>query len=252
MTWNPLKKNCMTQKPALSQGLASYEDERTLELTYNKLQELEENTRKVYKEVKTTEECLLELHKAEDKLASDLCNSQILQEDDELKSVCNQYGDAVYQMGHRTEDLVDLSQRTVVEPLKKLSGEFPQIQNAVKRRDLTLAETLRAQNKFQKQDKLEKTGQNIVKTEQLRKGFQSAKDDFEKQNRLLVMELPELYERRVDYFQPSLQALVCSQVDYFGECTTLFSRFPGSRTGAYEQMMDKNINQIKSLSIVNS
>ena len=29
---------------------------------------------------------------------------------------------------YRTEDLVDLSQRTVVEPLKKLSGEFAQIQ----------------------------------------------------------------------------------------------------------------------------
>lgn len=252
MAWNPLRKPALCQKPALSQGLASYDDDRMLELTYNKLQEMEENTKKVYKEIKTTEECLLELHKAEDKLASDLSNSQICQEDEELKAMCNQYGDAVYQMGHRTEDLVDLSQRTVVEPLKKLSGEFAQIQNAVKRRDLTLAETQRAQSKFEKQEKLEKTGQNIVKTEQLRKGFQSAKDDFEKQNRLLIMELPELYERRVDYFQPSLQALVCSQVDYFGECTTLFSRFPGSRTGAYETTMDKQINQIKALSIVNS
>ena len=32
-------------------------------------------------------------------------------------------------------------------------------QNAVKRRDLTLAETQRAQSKFEKQEKLEKTGQ---------------------------------------------------------------------------------------------
>ena len=40
---------------------------------------MEENTKKVYKEIKITEECLLELHKAEDKLASDLSNSQICQ-----------------------------------------------------------------------------------------------------------------------------------------------------------------------------
>jgi len=252
MAWNPLKKPSLCQKPVLSQGLATYDNDRTLELTYNKLQELEENSKKVYKEVKITEECLTELHKAEEKLAQDLSSSLICQEDEELKNICNQYGDAVYQMGHRTEDLVDLSQRTVVEPLKKLSNEFPHVQNAVKKRDLTLAETQRAQAKLEKQDKLEKTGQNIVKTEQCRKGFQSAKDDFDKQNRLLLMELPELYERRVDYFQPSLQALVCSQVDYFGECTTLFSRFPGSRTGTYEQVMDQRINEIKSLSIVNS
>ena len=32
-------------------------------------------------------------------------------------------------------------------------------QNTVKRRDLTLAETQRAQSKFEKQEKLEKTGQ---------------------------------------------------------------------------------------------
>ena len=31
-------------------------------------------------------------------------------------------------MGHNTEDLTELSKRTVVEPMKKLAGEFPQIQ----------------------------------------------------------------------------------------------------------------------------
>ena len=30
--------------------------------------------------------------------------------------------------GHNTEDLMDLGQRTVVDPMKKLAGEFPHIQ----------------------------------------------------------------------------------------------------------------------------
>ena len=63
LQWNPLKKAALCQKPALSQGFASYEDERLLELSYVKLQELEENTKKVYKEVKRSEDCIKDLNR---------------------------------------------------------------------------------------------------------------------------------------------------------------------------------------------
>ena len=42
--------------------------------------------------------------------------------------MCDNYSTVVYQMGHATEDMAELSQRTVVDPMKKLSGEFPSIQ----------------------------------------------------------------------------------------------------------------------------
>ena len=44
-----------------------------------------------------------------------------------------------YQMGHCTDDLVQLSQKTVVEPMKKLTTEFEAITAAIKRRNLALA-----------------------------------------------------------------------------------------------------------------
>jgi len=53
--------------------------------------------------------------------------------------------------------------------------------------------------------RLEKTGNNIVKTDQAKRTYLMAKDDFEKANRLLLLELPQFYDRRIDYFQPSLQ-----------------------------------------------
>jgi len=40
----------------------------------------------------------------------------------------------------------------------------------------------------------------------------AAKADFEAQNTLLLEELPHLYDSRVEYFQPSLQAFVSAQV----------------------------------------
>jgi len=255
LSWNPLKKSALCQKPALSQGLASYEDDRELEMTYVRLQEQEENTKKLYKEVKRSEDCLSCLHKAEEKLASDLVNSDICQGDPELKTMCDKYVSVVYQQGHNTEDLMDLGQRTVVEPMKKLAGEFPHIQAAIKKRDQTLAEVIRNQQKWEKMQKLERTGQNIVKTEQAKKCFQASKEDFEKQNRLLVMELPQFYEKRVEYFQPSLQALIRSQVDYYGESTRLFSNMiPGTcdRSKEGSEAVEQKLSQIKSLSIVGS
>ena len=47
-------------------------------------------------------------------------------------------GSLVYQMGHNTEDMVQLAQQTVRNPMKKINGEFPNIQAAIKRRDMAL------------------------------------------------------------------------------------------------------------------
>ena len=59
--------------------------------------------------------------------------------------------------------------------------------------------------KHEKMSKLERTGGNIVKMEQAKRSYQLARDDYNKANRLLLLELPQFYEKRVDYFQPSLQ-----------------------------------------------
>lgn len=254
LNWNPLKKASLHQKPLLSQGLASHEDDRLMEMTFVKLQELEENSRKLHKEVKRSEDCLQELHRIEEKLVSDLSSSAVCQESNELKTLCENYSTVMYQMGHATEDLTELSQRTVVEPMKKLSNEFPSIQAALKRRDQTLQEVQRNQQKLDKLLKLERTGPNIVKTEQMRKTFHLSREDFEKQNRLLLLELPQFYEKRVEYFQPSLQALIRSQVDYYGENTRLFATLMGEsspdRAASQPDKVAKQLAQIKSLSIV--
>ena len=63
--------------------------------------------------------------------------------------------------------------------------------------------------------KLERTGGNVVKMEQAKRGYQMARDDYEKANRLLLMELPQFYEKRVDYFQPSLQVALCPEAYVF-------------------------------------
>ena len=81
LPWNPLKKvaGSLNAKPLLSEGMVSMDDDRSLEITYVNLQEMEENSKKIQREVKKYEECLLGLQRADDKLASDLANSQLCQ-----------------------------------------------------------------------------------------------------------------------------------------------------------------------------
>jgi len=257
MSWNPLKKGTgqLSTKPQLSQGLATHEEDRELEINFNNLQGMEENSKRLYKEVRKYQECLGNLQKCEDKLASDLssCNH----EDAELKKLSDDYSSVVYQMGHVTDDLVQLSQRSVVDPMKKITTEFPNIQVAIKKRDLLLAECQRNHQKWEKLAKLEKTGNNIVKAEQAKRSYQLAKDDFDKANRLLLLELPQFYSRRIDYFQPCLQALIRSQVDYYGESTRLFTNLvsttpdksPLVSDEEYKKDIDNKLTQIRALSI---
>lgn len=256
LPWNPLKKveRSLHSKPVLSEGLVSVDDDRTLEITYVNLQEMEDSSRKIQKEVKKYEECLVSLQRADDKLSSDLNNSQLCQDHQELRRMSDELGSLVYQMGHNTEDMVQLAQRTVREPMKKINQEYPQIQAAVKKRDLALQEAHRAQIKY---EKLEKSGASAGKREQARRCYLSAKDDFEKANKLLLLELPQFYDRRIEFFQPCLQALVRSQVDYYGCSTRLHTKL-GNTTDAsssdeqFNSDLEKRLSEIRALSIVGS
>jgi len=262
MAWKELlKKPYLSQRPQLSQGLATHAEDRELELAFKNLKDLEDHCKKLYKEVRRHEECANGLHRLERKMSSDLTNSPSCREYEEtenLRKISEGYQSVVYQLGHATGDLTHLSQKTVVEPMKKLTAEFGSIAAALKKRDATLSECLKCQSKLEKLSK-DKTIANQVKIEQAKKSYLQSKEDFESQNRLLLLELPQFYEKRVDYFQPCLQALIRAQVDYYGESTRLFTHLVSTNKDTkyqsneeFQEELDKNISVIKSLSIVSN
>ena len=67
----------------------------------------------------------------------------------------------------------------------------------------------KCQAKYEKLAKAEKTGANVVKAEAAKKAYQSAKDEFDHQN-------------RCDYDDFLDQGLA---LDYFNTCRTWFPRF---------------------------
>ena len=88
--------------------------------------------------MKRYEDCIQSMHKLEQKMSSELTNSPACQEEESLRKIADDYQSVVYQMNHASGDLVQLSQKTVVEPMKKLTGEFAAIAAAIKKRDAAL------------------------------------------------------------------------------------------------------------------
>ena len=260
MAWI-LRKSHLQAKPVLSQGLAHPNEDRQLELGYQNLRQLEDVSKKVYKEVRRYGDSVALLHRLEQTLASDLSNSPVCHSDETLRQIAEEYSSVVYQLGHATNDLTQLTTKTVVDPMKKLNAEFAFIAAALKRRDEALNECLKLQSKFEKLNKLEKTGANVAKTSEAKGAFVASKDRFDKANKLLLLELPQFYEKRVDYFQPCLQALIRAQVEYFGETTRLFTHLVATKSPEsgmislrsdkdHQDDVDKKFAELKSLSIV--
>lgn len=52
----------------------------------------------------------------------------------------------------------------------------------------------------------------FLSTPQAREELRPVRDDFEAKNKQLLDEMPKFYHSRIDYFQPSFEALIRAQV----------------------------------------
>lgn len=206
-----------------SNNTGSLADDRQMEINYVNLKTMEENTRNLAKEMCRYEECVGKLQDFELCLSSSLLNCSLCREDPPLRSVAECYHSVVYQTRDHTENLKMIARRTVAEPCKKLGPEFNNVASALKKRELAIKECHNAIAKHDKIVKAPKTGQNIVKLTQAKRALESAQEELDSQNKLLLLEMPQFHEKRLEYFQPCLQALVRSQVNYYGETNALYT-----------------------------
>ncbi|KFM72854.1 Bridging integrator 3-like protein, partial [Stegodyphus mimosarum] len=252
MSWNPLRKlQRYGSKPYLVQG-----DEVVLEKHVSKLEQLENSTKKLYKDTKKYENCILEASHSEKKMTSDLSNSLLCHDEEKLRSLVEEWHSFISQANAFDEDLVLVTRRTVVEPLKKFQGVFADTRGALKKREQAMQDCVKANQKVQKLEEKEKTGANIVKLEAARQNLANLEEDFRGQDRVLKSELPLLYEGRIEYFQPCLEALIKAQVEHSGNSANLFKdTIPSLNSFTFSDMelmelQNQRLSEIHSLSIV--
>ncbi|NWI84662.1 BIN3 protein, partial [Pitta sordida] len=228
--------------------------ERDFEREYGKLQQLEDQTKKLQKDMKKSTDADL-AHGGKCVPFKPLCCAQ------NPKTILA-WAPCAFPTNLTRNCLffcfpqVNQIQKTVIEPLKKFSSVFPSLTMAVKRREQTLQDYKRLQAKVEKYEEKERTGPVLAKLHQARERLRPVKEDFEAKNKQLLEEMPKFYSSRIDYFKPSFESLVRAQVVYytemhkiFGDLTAQIDR-PGLSDEQRERENDAKLGELRALSIV--
>ncbi|XP_062452747.1 bridging integrator 3 isoform X1 [Rhea pennata] len=236
--------------------------ERDFEREYGKLQQLEDQTKKLQKDMKKSTDADLAMSKSAVKIASDLLSNPLCEQDPVFLEMVTAFDTAMKRMDSFNQEKVNQIQKTVIEPLKKFSSVFPSLNVAVKRREQTLQDYKRLQSKVEKYEEKEKTGPVLAKLHQAREELRPVKEDFEAKNKQLLEEMPKFYSSRIDYFKPSFESLVRAQpafsrqVVYYTEMHKIFGDLtaqidePGLSDEQRERENEVKLSELRALSIV--
>lgn len=248
MSWNPFKK----AKPSPKQTA-----DREFEREVARFNQLEGATKKIYKNTKKHGDGLSALSKAELRIYQDLATSPVSQ-DELFKEPLQECTACAERLDELRQELAYRNQKTVAEPMKKFSSVFPSVNAAIKRRDQALQDYQKYQAKVLKLQEREKTPQNLAKLDANNQALAVAKLDYERQNAVMLADLPQLIEGRIDYFEPSFEAMIRSGASYYSQASEALSDLTnklGWKKGELsdedcQQQLQQKLAEIKSLSIV--
>ncbi|MEE6508776.1 hypothetical protein FKM82_022855 [Ascaphus truei] len=173
---------------------------------------LEDQTKKLQKEMKKSIEADLSMSKSAVRISSDLLANPLCEQDTAFLEMVTALDTAMKRMDAFNQEKVNQIQKTVMDPLKRFGSVFPSLNMAVKRREQALQEYKRLQSKVEKYEEKERTGAIIAKLHQARDELRPVREDFEAKNHQLLDEMPKFYNSRIDFFKPSFQALIRAQV----------------------------------------
>uniref|UniRef100_A0A8V0ZIA5 Bridging integrator 3 n=1 Tax=Gallus gallus TaxID=9031 RepID=A0A8V0ZIA5_CHICK len=242
--------------------------ERDFEREYGKLQQLEEQTKKLQKDMKKSTDADLAMSKAAVKISSDLLSNPLCEQDAAFLGVVTAFDTAMRRMDSFNQEKVNQIQKTVIEPLKNGCGAvwaavsrrfgsvFPSLNMAVKRREQTLQEYRRLQAKVEKYEEKERSGPGLAKLHQAREELRPVRADFEAKNQQLLQEMPKFYSSRSDYFTPSFEALLRAQVVFYSEMRSIFGDLTAQigRAALSDELREREnegrLGELRALSIV--
>ncbi|KAI8971362.1 hob3 protein [Pilobolus umbonatus] len=139
---------------------------------------------------------------------------------------------------------------TVLEPLGRYCSYFPEVNEAIKRRQKKLLDYDNQKTKVRKLiDRPSEDPQKLPRAEQ---EANIARELYESLNTIIINDLPKLVELRVPYIDPSFEALVKSQLRF---CQTSYEQLEGLRnhfppdSDTADNRVDDVLQQMRELTI---
>lgn len=263
MTWNPLKKNYLTQRPTAAPPLLSHTEDKELDLVVQRLIYVESAIRKLTKEMKKYIGALVNLDRADQRLSTNLSSSGLVQNNDDYRRIVEEYFSVAMQVGKNIQEMTSLCHKTFIEPLKKLRNQFAAIAAAIAKREELVATWKYSYNRVKKlQEKKDRTASHIAKLERERRTEETAAKDLKTIHAQLLTELPTFLEKRLEYINPSIYAMITIQLNYYGRATQLYTQLMPTQHSSeflssiiaseeeYQETINAQLNRLKALTIV--
>ena len=251
MSWIPFRKQ--VKKTILDQQVDS-----EFESNIERLNKVEASTRKVYKEEKRHLESNAALNKMLQRFAQELnINTCVKETDEKLFNVTQNLQQTLVHQSEFLHELNSNVRKVFVDPMKKFTTNFALVNNAIKRREQSLNEFVKYNNRREKFLEKENHVQS-GKFDANERYLALAKADFERRNKKLLEELPKFFDCRMTYFMLCFEGLVKSERDYFTKSREIYEQLSErvdcpieQRTEEeYREETSKRLADIRALSIV--
>ncbi|KAI8389430.1 hypothetical protein BD560DRAFT_381596 [Blakeslea trispora] len=161
-----------------------------------------------------------------------------------------EYKRAIEALEHDTKENLDPAyQKAVLEPLARFVSYFPEINEAIKRRNKKLLDYDAQRSKVRKLiDKPSEDPQRLPRAEQ---EANLARELYENLNSILINDLPKVVDLRVPYLDPVFEALVKSQLVF---SQTGYEKLEGMRSYVppdhdNDRRVDDVLQQMRELTI---
>lgn len=213
--------------------LSSLQTTRDFDRETRRLESLEDNAKSLTRDLAKQDKSFDDFARGQLKLLHDLSGSAFINHYDQqqtsttlstnISQLISDWKITAQHISEQTSLLNEITAKTIIDSSKRLTLALANVTNAIKKREQSLNEYIKIQNKLDKiQEKLGTSTTSLASTstmannnnkyEQIQKQLTEAKQQYELKNQVLNNELPILHEQRAAFVYPCLEAFIEAQV----------------------------------------
>ncbi|KAK3827958.1 MAG: hypothetical protein J3Q66DRAFT_306337 [Benniella sp.] len=252
MSWADLKKglNRATTNVFSKPGSHDRSGDGEFEGEERRAKLLASHSERLHKQANGYSKALREMASAQTKIAATI--ERFYDDGEPMSAAGIKYKDTVARMEHQAQEEDSAYRNTVVEPIGRFTAYFPEINEAVRRRNKKLQDYDNARSKVRKL--VEKPSEDATKLPRAEHEANLARDMYETMNSQLATELPKVIDSRVAYLDPSFEAVVKSQLSFAQDAHNSLEGLrqffpPEPQDYEIEQKTESILQQMRELSI---
>ncbi|KAF9084614.1 hypothetical protein BGX29_008128 [Mortierella sp. GBA35] len=253
MSWSGFKKNLnrATTSVLSKTGNVDRTQDREFEEEERRFKSLEQKVERLHKEAMGYSQSVRNMTGSQLKIASTI--DQFYDEGAPMGIYGVKYKEAIGKLEQQAQDELDNSFRmAVMEPIGRYASYFPEINEAMRRRNKKLLDYDAARSKVRKL--VEKPSEDSTKLPRAEHEADALREAYDTMNAQLTSELPKIVDSRVAYLDPSFEAVVKSQLSFAQDAHNtlegLRQFFPPETEGyELEEAADGILQQMRELSI---